>query len=77
MDQSIPFLKGKIYPKKSYENLNWISVVSAHLRNKANIFLNNLFSSLLVLDITYQGTQMKCATLHFVSTQTNRLGISL
>jgi len=49
-------------------------VVSAHLRNEANILLNDLLSSLLVLDITYQGTQMKCATFHFISSQTNRLG---
>lgn len=48
-------------------------VVSAHLRNEANILLNDLLFSFLVLDITYQGTQMKCATLHFVSSQTNRL----
>ena len=48
-------------------------VVSAHLRNEANIILNDLLFSFLVLDITYQGTQMKCATLHFVSSQTNRL----
>jgi len=48
-------------------------VVSAHLRNEANILLNDLLFSFLVFDITYQGTQMKCATLHFVSSQTNRL----
>jgi hypothetical protein len=49
-------------------------VVSAHLRNEANILLNDLLFSFLVFDITYQGTQMKCSTFHFISTQINRLG---
>jgi hypothetical protein len=71
-NKSLPILENKAKNEKTPQTLT-ILFALAHLRNEANILLNDLLFSLFVLDLAYQGTQVKCAAFHFVSTQINRL----